>query len=70
MEADHEVIGKVGQATSEIAPGEMGEVMVPVRGGTESYYAYCDDPAGTIPRGARVLVLEQQAPRTLIVSRF
>ena len=38
--------------------------------GAESYYAYGDDPAETIPRGARVLVLEQQAPRTLIVSRF
>jgi hypothetical protein len=70
MDVDQELIGKVAHTTSEITPGEMGEVMVPVRGGAESYYAYCDDPAGTIPRGARVLVLEQQAPRTLIVSRF
>jgi hypothetical protein len=70
VDADQELIGKVAQTTSEIAAGEMGEVMVPIRGGSESYYAYCDDPAETIPRGARVLVLEQQAPRTLIVSRF
>jgi hypothetical protein len=70
MDADQELIGKVAHTTSEIAPGEMGEVLVPVRGGAESYYAYGDDPAETIPRGARVLVLEQQAPRTLIVSRF
>ena len=44
--------------------------MVPVRGGSESYYAYCSDPAETIPRGSRILVVEQQAPRTLIVSRY
>ena len=70
MDADHELIGKIGQATSEIAAGEMGEVMVPVRGGSESYYAYGADAAETIPRGSRILVVEQQAPRTLIVSRY
>ncbi len=70
MGADHELIGKVGHVTSEISAGGMGDVMVPIRGGSESYYAYCSDPAETIPKGVRVLVLEQQAPRTIIVSRY
>jgi membrane protein implicated in regulation of membrane protease activity len=70
MEADQQLIGKIGHVTSEIAPGEMGEVMVPVRGGSESFYAYCSDPEDSIVKGTRVLVLERQAPRTVIVSRY
>jgi hypothetical protein len=48
----------------------MGDVMVPIRGGSESYYAYSSDPEETIPKGCRVVVLDQQAPRTIIVSRY
>ena len=70
METDHELIGKVGHCTSAIEPGQMGEVMVPVRGGSESFYAYASDAAESIPMGSRVLVLEQMAPRTITVSRY
>jgi hypothetical protein len=70
METDHELIGKVGHCTGAIAPGEMGEVMVPVRGGAESFYAYASDAAESIPKGSRVLVLDREAPRTVIVSRY
>lgn len=70
METDHELIGKVAQCTHPIEAGEMGEVMVPVRGGSESFYAYAADAAESIPKGSRVLVLEQTAPRTVTVSRY
>jgi hypothetical protein len=70
MTTDHELIGKVGHCTGAIDPGGMGEVMVPVRGGSESFYAYASDPEEAIPKGARVLVLERNAPRTIIVSRY
>jgi hypothetical protein len=70
MEADHELIGKIGHCASAIEPGQMGEVMVPVRGGSECYFAYASDPAESIPKGSRVLVLEQMAPRTVTVSRY
>ena len=70
METDHELIGKVAHVTSAIDPGEMGEVMIPVRGGSETFYAYSSDPAESIPKGSRVLVLERNAPRTVIVSRY
>ena len=70
MQTDHELIGKVAQCTQAIEAGEMGEVMVPVRGGSESFYAYAADAADSIPKGSRVLVLEQTAPRTVTVSRY
>jgi len=70
MQTDHELIGKVAQCTQAIEAGEMGEVMVPVRGGSECYFAYASDAAESIPKGSRVLVLEQMAPRTVIVSRY
>jgi hypothetical protein len=70
MEADHQVIGKVGRLSGAIGPGEMGEVMVPVRGGTEAFYAYASDEGESIPEGARVIVLEHDPPRTVIVSRY
>jgi len=69
VSTDHRVIGKVGRLTGAIEPGQMGEVMLPVRGGTEAYYAYAADPTEAIPEGTRVLVIEHEPPRTVIVSR-
>lgn len=48
----------------------MGEVMVPVRGGTEAFFAYASDETEAIPNGTRVIVLEHDPPRTVVVSRF
>ena len=70
MEADHELIGKIGHVTGTIEPGKMGEVMVPVRGGSESFYAYASDAEEQIPQGCRVLVVDRQMSRTVIVSRY
>lgn len=70
MTVDHQVIGKVGRLTGSIDPGEMGEVMLPVRGGTEAFYCYASDPLESIAEGARVVVVEHDPPRTVIVSRY
>jgi len=43
--------------------------MVPVRGGSEAFHAYSDDPTVTIEPGARIVVVEYHPPRTVIVSR-
>jgi membrane protein implicated in regulation of membrane protease activity len=67
---DHQLIGKVARVTGTIHPGEMGEIHVSVRGGTESFYAYAADPKEEIPDGTRVIVLEHEPPRTVIVSRY
>jgi membrane protein implicated in regulation of membrane protease activity len=68
MVADHELIGKVGRVTGTIEPGKLGEVMIGIRGGSESYYAYASDPEERIEAGTRVVVLEHDAARTVIVS--
>jgi hypothetical protein len=70
MDADHQLIGKIGRLSGAIDPGAMGEVMVPIRGGSEAFYAYAADPKEAIPEGTRVLVIEHEPPRTVIVSRY
>lgn len=37
--ADHRMVGKTGRVTGRVGPGRIGEVMVPVRGGTEAFHA-------------------------------
>lgn len=64
------MVGKMGRVTGTIAPGRLGEVMIPVRGGSEAFHAYADDSDATIPLGARVVVVEYFAPRTVVVTRM
>jgi hypothetical protein len=66
--ADHRMIGKVGRVTGTIAPGKLGEVMVPVRGGSEAFHAYATENDTTIESGSRVVVVEYYAPRTVVVT--
>jgi hypothetical protein len=70
VSADHQLIGKVCRVTGRIDPGKLGEVIVPIRGGSEAYFAFADDPEATIEQGERVVVVEQEAARTVIVSRL
>jgi len=65
---DHAMVGKVGRVTGTISPGRLGEVMVPVRGGSEAFHAYAADPDDTIANGKRVVVVEYFAPRTVVVT--
>jgi hypothetical protein len=62
------MVGKIGRVTGVVAPGRLGEVMVPVRGGTEAFHAYASDGDETIALGARVVVVEYFPPRTVVVS--
>jgi hypothetical protein len=55
--------------TGTIAPKRLGEVMVPVRGGSEAFNAYAAEGESTIETGARIVVVEYHPPRTVIVSR-
>lgn len=65
---DHQVTGKVGRVTGRIGPGRLGEVMLSVRGGTEAFNAYADNPETEIASGTRVVVVEYLPPRTVVVS--
>ena len=67
---DHRMVGKIGRVTGTIAPGKLGEVMVPIRGGTEAFHAYASDSDETISPGSRIVVVEYHPPRTVIVARM
>jgi membrane-bound ClpP family serine protease len=61
------LIGKVGRVTVSIPPGGPGEVLLPVRGGTEAFAAWSDEP---IARHSRVMVVESLSPRSVLVTPF
>jgi hypothetical protein len=68
--ADHQMVGKTGRVTGRISAGRLGEVMIPVRGGTEAFHAYGLDTNEEIATGTRVLVVEYLPPRTVVVTNL
>ena len=69
-EVDHEVVGKVGRVTGRVAPGTIGEVMLPVRGGVEAFYALPADGKETLEAGSRAIVIDYEPPRTVTVTAY
>lgn len=65
-----QVIGKIGRVTTTIPAGQLGEVMLPIRGGSEAFNAYSADSDSEIRTGTRVVVIEYFPPRTVIVQPF
>lgn len=67
--ADEEtgLIGKIGRVTVPIPPGGPGEVMLPVRGGTEAFAAWSDQP---VPKHSQVVVVDALSPRSVSVTRL
>lgn len=65
---DDALIGCIGVITvatrGQLGPGE---VLVKIRGGSETYLAWSDEP---IPRGATVLVINNRGTRTVDVSAW
>ena len=68
--ADDRMVGKMGRVSGAVGPDRLGEVMVPVRGGTEHFHAYAADVDDEIPKGARIVVVEYHPPRTVVVTRL
>jgi len=64
------MVGKMARVTGRIAPGRLGEVMVPVRGGTEAFNAYAADGDDEIAPGTRVVVVEYFPPRVVVVTKM
>ena len=64
-ELDQDLIGTVGQVTLAIAPARPGEVILPVRGGTEAFTACSDE---SIAKHSRVVVVECLTGRTVSVT--
>ncbi|TDC97052.1 hypothetical protein [Actinomadura sp. 7K507] len=62
------MIGREGRVTGKIGPGLVGEVMIPIRGGVEAFYAHPVDPREEFAVGTIVVVIEHQPPRTVYVA--
>ena len=63
--AQESLIGKVGRVTVSIPPGGPGEVLLSVRGGTEAFAAWSDEP---IPKYTVVAVVDQRSARSVTVT--
>lgn len=59
------LLGKVGRITVSIPAKGPGEVLLPVRGGSETFAAWSDE---TIPRGSRVVVVDYISARAVFVT--
>jgi hypothetical protein len=60
------VVGRPAYVTVAIPGGsQAGEVLLRVRGGTESYIAFADEPVGI---GAEVIVLADRGARSVLVA--
>jgi hypothetical protein len=57
--------GKTGRLTVSVAQTRPGEVLLPVRGGSEAFTAFSDEP---IPRHSRVVVVEVLSARSVFVT--
>jgi len=64
------MVGKIGRVTGTVGPGRIGEVMVPIRGGSEAFHAYASDGDETLATGTRIVVVEYYPPRTVVVARM
>ena len=59
------VVGKAAHVTVAIPGGaHPGEVLLRVRGGSESYIAYADEP---VDEGVQVVVVADRGARSLVV---
>ena len=69
MEADEadDLVGRIGRVSVPIPPAGPGEVMVPVRGGTEAYAAWADEP---VAKNRAVVVVEVRSARSVTVTPF
>ena len=66
-DADQSAVGQIGRVTVPIPEDGPGEVVVSIRGGTEAFAAWSDQP---IPKHTRVLVVEATSARSVIVTPF
>jgi hypothetical protein len=68
--ADQTMIGKMGRDTGTISSGKLGEVMVPIRGGSEAFHAYAADADDVLTPGTRIVIVEYHPPRTVVVTKM
>jgi hypothetical protein len=70
QETSSDLVGKIGRVTGRITPGEVGEVMIAIRGGTSAYHAYPADGLASFPVGSKVLVIDYRPPQSVLVDEL
>lgn len=60
-----DLIGLVGQLTVSIPVAGPGEVVLRIRGGSEAFSAYADEP---IAKHTQVVVVEERSARSVTVT--
>jgi hypothetical protein len=65
--AEHSPVGMIGRVTVPIPADGPGEVLLSVRGGSEAFAAWSDEP---IAKHKQVLVIEETSARSVIVTPF
>jgi hypothetical protein len=66
MNADSSLLGRIGVLVIGTRGSEgAGEVLLKIRGGSETYLAWSDEP---LPKGATVLVVESRGTRMVDVT--
>ena len=63
--AAESLIGTIGRVTVSIPANGPGEVLLLVRGGSEAFAAWSDEP---IPRHSRVIVVDALSARSVLVT--
>ncbi|AOP47357.1 hypothetical protein [Streptomyces lydicus] len=64
-DTDFSPIGLIGRVTVSIPADGPGEVLLPVRGGTESFAAWSREP---VARYTQVIVVDHTSARSVIVA--
>jgi hypothetical protein len=59
------LVGTVGFVSVPIPAGGAGEVMLPVRGGSEAFAAFADEP---VAKHSRIVVVESRSSRSVTVT--
>jgi hypothetical protein len=68
MDGDATAVGSVGVLTHGTrGPDGPGEVLIKIRGGTETFLAWSSE---VLPKGAEVLVVESRGARAVTVVRW
>lgn len=71
MSADEEerpsLTGRFGRVTVPIPEGGPGEIVIAIRGGTERFAAWCDQP---IAKHAPVVIVGERSARSVDVAPF
>ncbi|WP_346960697.1 hypothetical protein [uncultured Arthrobacter sp.] len=67
---DRSLTGRIGRVTGRVAPGTIGEVMLPFRGGISAFHAHPFDKESVFAVGDEVLVIYYDPPQTVYVDEL